>query len=75
MQRGLLLNVVVGKGASILKLFSCKDQALLIWRDALLVLDLSLDVIDGVRGLNIQCDGLAGQGLDEDLHASTQAQH
>jgi len=48
MQRGLLLNVVVGKGASILKLFSCKDQALLIWRDALLVLDLGLDIINGV---------------------------
>ena len=34
----------------------------------LLVLDLGLDVLDGVRRLDLKGDGLAGQGLDEDLH-------
>jgi len=34
----------------------------------LLVLDLGLDVIDGIRGLNLEGDGLAGEGLHEDLH-------
>ena len=33
----------------------------------LLVLDLALHVVDGVRGLHLQGDGLAGQGLHEDL--------
>ena len=35
-QRGLLLDVVVGQGAAILQLLASKDQALLVWRDALL---------------------------------------
>jgi len=48
MEGGFLLDVVVGKGASIFKLLSSKDQALLVWRDALLVLDLSLDIVNGV---------------------------
>ena len=30
-------------------------------------LNLGLDVVDGVGGLNLQGDGLAGQSLDEDL--------
>lgn len=30
---GFLLNVVIGEGASIFKLFACKDEALLIRRD------------------------------------------
>ena len=40
-----------------------------------LVLDLGLDVVNGVRGLHLQRDGLASQGLHEDLHATPQAQH
>jgi len=34
----------------------------------LLVLNLALDVVDCIRRLNLQRDGLAGQGLYEDLH-------
>ena len=52
-----------------------KDQTLLVRWNALLVLDLSLHVLDGVRGLHFQSDGLAGQGLDENLHTTTQTQH
>ena len=37
-------------------------------------LDLSLDVFDGITGLHLECDGLAGQGLDEDLHTSPQSE-
>jgi len=36
----------------------------------LLVLNLALDVVDCIRRLNLQRDGLAGQGLYEDLHAA-----
>merc|ERR1719402_1027597 len=49
----LLLDVVVRQGPSILKLLSSKDQPLLIWRDSLLVLDLGLDILDGIRWLNL----------------------
>jgi hypothetical protein len=34
----------------------------------LLVLDLGLDVVDGVRRLHLEGDRLAREGLDEDLH-------
>ena len=37
-------------------------------------LDLSLDVLDGITRLDLEGDGLAGQRLDEDLHASPQPQ-
>ena len=65
----LLLDVVVGKSSSILKLLTSEDKSLLIWWDTLLVLDLSLDVLNGVSWLDIKGDGLTGEGLDEDLHA------
>jgi len=65
---GLLLDVVVSKGTAILKLLASKDEPLLVRRNAFLVLDLSLDIINGVRGLNFESDGLAGEGLNEDLH-------
>ncbi len=37
-QRGLLLDVVIGQCAAVLQLLARKDQALLVGRDALLVL-------------------------------------
>ena len=74
-ERRLLLDVVVGQGAAVLELLAGEDQALLVRGDALLVLDLGLDVLDGVRRLDVEGDGLAGEGLDEDLHAAAQAQH
>ncbi|KAH8171042.1 hypothetical protein LIA77_09823 [Sarocladium implicatum] len=68
----LLLDVVIGESATILKLLSGEDQALLVRGNALLVLDLRLDIVDGVGGLDLKSDGLAsdcGIGhLDEDLH-------
>jgi len=72
---GLLLDVVIRQGASVLKLLSSKNEPLLVGRNALLVLNLGLDIVNGVGGLDIQSDGLACQRLDKDLHASTQAQH
>src|SRR3989344_1136314 len=73
-ERGLLLDVVVGQGAAVLELLAGEDEALLIGRDALLVLNLLLHVLDRVAGLDLEGDGLAGQRLDEDLHATTEAE-
>ena len=58
-KRRLLLDVVVRKGAAVLQLLARKDEALLIRGDALLVLDLGLDVVDGVRRLHLKGDRLA----------------
>ena len=65
-----LLDVVVRQSAAVLELLASEDQALLVGRDALLVLDLGLDVIDRVRGLDLKGDGLASERLDEDLHGA-----
>merc|ERR1712121_363995 len=75
MESTFLLDVVVREGSSILKLLSGKDQSLLVWWDSLLILDLGLDVLDGIRRLNLESDGLASQGLDEDLHTSSQSEN
>lgn len=48
MKGGLLLNIIIGEGSSVFKLLSSKDQALLIWGNSFLILDLGLDIIDGV---------------------------
>ena len=68
MESGLLLDVVVAEGSAVLELLTSEDESLLIWRDTLLVLDLGLNVLDGVSWLNIKGDGLTSEGLNEDLH-------
>ena len=70
MKSGLLLDVVVRKSATVLELLASEDEALLIGRDALLVLDLSLDIIDSVRRLDLESDSFARKGLDENLHSA-----
>jgi len=64
----LLLDVVVAQGAAILELLTSEDQSLLVRGNALLVLDLGLDVVDGVGRLHLKGDRLPREGLDENLH-------
>ena len=64
-----LLDVVVLESTAILELLTREDKTLLVWRDALLVLDLGLDGLDGVGALNLKGDGLSRKGLDENLHS------
>jgi len=68
MESGLLLDVVIGEGSTVLELLSGEDESLLVWWDTFLVLDLGLDVLDGVSWLDIKSDCLTGEGLYEDLH-------
>ena len=67
---GLLLDVVVRKSTAILELLAREDETLLIRGDTLLILNLRLDVLDGVRRLDVERDGLAGEGFDENLHGA-----
>merc|ERR1719150_3683226 len=71
MEGRLLLNVVIREGSAIFKLLTCEDQTLLFRWNAFLVLDLCLDVLDGVIWLDIQGDRLSRKGLDKDLHGTT----
>jgi len=75
MESGLLLDVVIGEGSAILKLLTSEDESLLIWWDSLLVLDLGLDILDGVSWLDIKGDSLTSEGLDENLHTTSESQH
>ena len=75
MESRLLLDVVVRESSSVLQLLASEDQPLLIWGNAFLVLDLGLDVLNAVRGLDLEGDGLPSEGLDEDLHASPQPEN
>jgi len=74
MEGRLFLDVVVGEGSSILKLLSSEDESLLIWRDTFFVLDLGLDVLDGVCWLNIKGDGFTSESFDEDLHSTSKSE-
>ena len=63
-----LLDVVVAQSAAILKLLTSEDKTLLIRGDTLLVLDLGLDVVDGVARLDVEGNGLTREGLDETIN-------
>ncbi len=64
-QSALLLDVVVAQRAAVLQLLPSEDQTLLVRRNALLVLDLLLHVLDRVARLHVQRDRLARQRLRE----------
>ena len=51
--KSTFLDVVVAQGTAILKLFAGKNQPLLIWGDTLFILDLGLDILDGIWSLNL----------------------
>ena len=74
MESGLLLDVVVTEGSAVFELLSGEDESLLIGWDTFLVLDLGLDVLNGVRWLNVEGNGLTGEGLDEDLHTTSESE-
>ena len=73
MEGGLLLDVVVRKGAAIFQLLSSKDKTLLVRGNSFLVLNLLLHGLDSVRGLDFEGDSLPSQSLHEDLHTTTKA--
>jgi hypothetical protein len=66
-QSGLLLDVVISQSAAIFQLLASEDQSLLVRRNALLVLDLLLDIVNGVGRLDFQSNCLTSEGLNENL--------
>ena len=70
MQRRPHADVVVTQSAAVLELPAAEDEALLVGRNARLVLDLLLHVVDRVARLDVERDGLAGEGLDENLRGA-----
>lgn len=72
-QGRFLLDVVVGQGSAVLQLLTGKDQSLLVRWNTFLVLDLGLNIVDGVRGFDLQGNGLTCQSLNKDLHIGLSA--
>jgi hypothetical protein len=62
---------VVAQGKAFFELFASEYESLLVWRGALLFHDHCQDTLNGVGGLDIKGENLAGEGLHGDLHAST----
>ena len=52
------------------QLLSSKNQPLLIRRNPFLVLNLGLNVLNGIGCLNLEGDGLSGKSFHENLHFS-----
>ena len=74
MKGGFFLDIVVREGATVLELFTGEDQALLVRGDSFLVLNLGLDVVNGVGGFDLKGDSLSCQGLDKDLHSTAETE-
>ena len=75
MKSTLFLDIVVRKGAAVLKLLSRKNQTLLVRRNAFLILNLCLHVVDSIRRFHLQGDGFASQGLDKNLHSAAKTEN
>ena len=69
-----LLDVVVGEGSVVLELFSGEDKSLLIRGNSFFVLDLGLDIFDGVRWFDIKGDGFSSKSFYEDLHSTSESE-
>ena len=64
LQPGLILRSPLPRNVSESKiLFQTRS-----WGNSLLVLDLSLDILDGVRSLDLKGDRFSREGFNEDLH-------
>jgi len=63
-----LLDVIITESAAILQLLSGEDQSLLVRRDAFLVLDLGLDIVNSIGRLHLKGDSLAREGLYEAIN-------
>ena len=75
MEGGLLLDVIVCKSTTIFELLARKDQPLLVWWDTLLVLDLCLDIVNGIRAFHLQCYCFTCQSLNKNLHTTMEMKH
>lgn len=70
------MNVVIGKSSAVFQLFPSEDKPLLVWGDALLVLDFGFDVVYCVGRLHLKSDGYTADtlvGLNRNLMLHTQA--
>lgn len=63
MKSALLLNVIVRERPSVLKLLASENETLLVRRDAFLVLNLRLYIVDSVGRFHLEGNGLTRQAV------------
>ena len=74
MKGGLLLDVVVGESPAILELLAGEDEPLLVRGNTLLVLDLGLDIVDGVGRFDLEGDGLTREAVKDTRRSASSHQ-
>jgi len=62
------LNVVISECSPIFKLFTGKNETLLVGRNTFLILNFSFDVIDRIGLFNFKCNCFSCQRFHEYLH-------
>merc|ERR1712236_120145 len=75
MKGALFLDIVVRKSSSILQLLTSKYEPLLVWGNSFLVLDLCFHIFNGIRRLHLQSYCFASEGLDKDLHTTSETEN
>lgn len=53
MQGRFLLDIVIAQGAAIFQLLTSEDETLLVRRNAFFILNLALDIVDRIAGLDL----------------------
>lgn len=66
-KHGLSCDVIVAESPSFLKLLSIKDQALLVRRNVLFVLNLPLHILNSIVALYLNRNDLAKKSMDKDM--------
>jgi len=69
------LDIVIRKGSSIFKLFTCKNKTLLIRGYTFFILYFSLNILNGIWSLNFKSDCFPCQSFDKNLHSSSKPQN
>ena len=64
-----LLDIIIAQRPPILELLSRENQPLLIRWNALFVLNLGLDIVDGIARLDFESDGFTREGFHEAANA------
>ena len=54
--------------------FDATAELQYLTHNALLILNLGLDIVDGVGALYLESDGLSSQSLDKDLHTTSETE-
>jgi len=75
MKGRLFLNIVILESSAIFELFTSEDESLLIWGNTFFVLDLGLNIFDGVRLFDVESNGLSSEGLHENLHSTSESEN